>query len=307
MKNKIEDYKKAILPHFENVFTPLIENGQGTKQDYRSLFYSWEKERKDDLSTILNIEEADKIPLKTFIQIVTILLIRTSKLFELIHRYDKTNPYLKVKIANAEYEVYISLKSISNFSTVLKHNFNHGEYQTVIKQKQYFKDVIERKIDILQYCGIEIYESPLNKDFNIANQIIQDSIDTWSIDILLKSSKDINTTKKEMDVIPVSIHPPYNPNFCSKECFELFTYLFDNYYNGEGSKRTQTLLINIWFYLKEYDPTKYPLYLTKKEYKKFLKAHYKINLNNEDRPENYEGKAHGIIDGHRIIFEEVLK
>ncbi len=310
MKNQIEDYKKAILPHFRDVISPLDENGKRNEHHYKRIFYSWEKERKEDLAINSNIEEGDKIPLKTFIQIVTILLIRTSKLFELVQRYNESNPLLKVNIAIAEDQVYHNLKSISLFSTVLKHNFNHGKYQTVIKQKQYFKDVNERKMDILHFCGIEICESPLKDDFNKVNEIIQGSVDPLSIEMLLNNYKKINERKKEMEskeLVPSLKHPNFNPNFWNKDAFELFTYLFDNYYDGEGSRRTQTQLINIWFFLKEYDPTKYLFNFTKKEFKKFLKVHYKINLFNEDRPSNYEGMARKIIDGHRLNYEEVMK
>ena len=42
------------------------------------------------------------------------------------------------------------------------------------------------------------------------------------------------------------LHPNFNPNLWNRDCFELFKYLFDNYYS-----KTKRQLINIWFYLNE--------------------------------------------------------
>jgi len=100
-------------------------------------------------------------------------------------------------------------------------------------------------------------------------------------------------------------HPKHNPNDWNTDCFELFKYLIDNYY--KDSKRTNTKLICIWFYLSEYNPEKYILKITKDNYKIFIKDNYGITITNTDKPDNYQSKVLSTLNEHRKIFEDSLK
>jgi len=90
------------------------------------------------------------------------------------------------------------------------------------------------------------------------------------------------TQIKTIEIEPFTIlneigqtHPPHDPNLWNRGCYELFKYLFDNYYNG----KTQRKLINIWFFLKNYTSDDYALLATKKQYINFINTTYNISLN----------------------------
>jgi hypothetical protein len=102
-----------------------------------------------------------------------------------------------------------------------------------------------------------------------------------------------------------NLHPKHNPNDWNTYCFELFKYLIDNYYYN--SKRTNTKLICIWFYLSEYNPEKYILKITKDNYKIFIKDKYGITITNTDKPQNYDSKVLSTLHEHRANFEDSLK
>lgn len=100
-------------------------------------------------------------------------------------------------------------------------------------------------------------------------------------------------------------HPKHNPNDWNTDCFELFKYLIDCYYDDR--KRTNTKLICIWFYLSEYNPEKYILNITKDNYLIFIKKNYGISITNKDKPDNYNSKVEPTLHEHRIKFEDSLK
>lgn len=103
-----------------------------------------------------------------------------------------------------------------------------------------------------------------------------------------------------------SIHPEYNPNLWNKEAYELFKYLYDNYYT-EG-RQTKVKLTNIWFYIREDDPSKYSLFATKDEYKDFIKKNYNgIELKSFDKSEyKYNETDYPTMNDHRQNYEKAL-
>jgi len=98
-------------------------------------------------------------------------------------------------------------------------------------------------------------------------------------------------------------HPKHNPNLWNKDCFDLFKYLFDEYYKG-----TKRQITNIWFYLKEYQNRRYILNATKDLYIDFIKENYQIVITNFDKAQQkWEDKEYKKIDEHRQNFEDGLK
>ena len=97
-------------------------------------------------------------------------------------------------------------------------------------------------------------------------------------------------------------HPKHDPNLWNEKCFELFKYLFDNYYNG--SKRQLT---NIWYYLKEYNSQQYILKATKEKYKEFI-MNYNVKITNTDKAfDKYKEKDYPTMNEHRQNFEDNIK
>lgn len=98
-------------------------------------------------------------------------------------------------------------------------------------------------------------------------------------------------------------HPKHNPNYWNTDCFELFKYLYDEYYKG-----TKRQLTNIWFYLKEYNNQKYILSITKDLYKDFIIENYGIVITNFDKAQQkWEDTEYRKLDEHRQNFEDGLK
>ena len=99
------------------------------------------------------------------------------------------------------------------------------------------------------------------------------------------------------------LHPNFNPNLWNRDCFELFKYLFDNYYS-----KTKRQLINIWFYLNENGIDKYNLKASKNAYKDFIFEHYKVKITNDEKAKfKYEDKEFSTLQDHRVSFENSLK
>ncbi|MGP1991869.1 hypothetical protein D9V96_008285 [Zobellia laminariae] len=100
-----------------------------------------------------------------------------------------------------------------------------------------------------------------------------------------------------------SQHPKHDPNMWNVECYNLFKYLFENYY-----KKTKRQITNIWFYLKEVEVDKYVFIATKDVYSDFIKTNYQIELKNWDKaPLKYAEKDLGTMNNHRINYEDSLK
>lgn len=97
------------------------------------------------------------------------------------------------------------------------------------------------------------------------------------------------------------LHPPFDPNLWNEKCYDIFKYLYDNYYNNTTKRK----LTNIWFFLKKFDLEKYPFFATKDDYKDFIQKNYNITLTNFDKAENkFEDKDLPSLKGHVINFEK---
>ena len=105
-----------------------------------------------------------------------------------------------------------------------------------------------------------------------------------------------NETKESYEV--KSKHPEFNPNYWNIKCFNLFKYLFENYYDNKINRK----LTNIWHYFKECEKSTYNLKCTQKEYRSFLKKEYKIKIGNFTKANKYDSE-YRTIDEHRTIFE----
>ncbi|MBQ0770060.1 MAG: hypothetical protein KBT58_12270 [Bizionia sp.] len=98
-------------------------------------------------------------------------------------------------------------------------------------------------------------------------------------------------------------HPEDNPNNFSKNGYNLFIYLYENYYLDQSA--TKIKLINIWHYFKNElnDKTDYQLRLTKDEYLIFINDNYKVKVKNVDKTQAYENKHLPILKGHFEAFK----
>lgn len=224
----------------------------------------------------------------------------------------------KDSINNSE-SLLKTIDKFKNFEEVLKSN-NLLNIDTKINM--FYSSLLDNeKNDFLKWLELEIlaewkirqYSNQNNKNINSPflltlagkfNQTIE-YVENWikekKANIIIEEPQQSNNKNPD----EVNQHPKHNPNDWNTDCFELFKYLFDEYYNDK--KRTKTKLICIWFYLSEYNPEKYNLKITKDNYKIFIKENYGITITNTDKPDNYDNKVLDTIHEHRQNFESNLK
>lgn len=119
---------------------------------------------------------------------------------------------------------------------------------------------------------------------------------------LIKKPQQLKGTNQD-DEKSENNHPPHDPNLWNLECFNLFKYLFDEYYSGSIRQTT-----NIWFFLKEYDPKEYTLKATKEKYINFIRENYQIEIKNFDKAQTkYSENDYPTLNDHRKNFENSLK
>lgn len=177
----------------------------------------------------------------------------------------------------------------------------------IAQRKNLPLDGISETIKILDldtmFYGLEMY--PIRKLKNEIGLLIRNlkkqELEKESVFTTKSNSPQQHETIK--DDGSNQLHPNFNPNLWNRDCFELFKYLFDNYYS-----KTKRQLINIWFYLNENGIDKYNLKASKDAYKVFILEHYKVRITNDEKAKfKYEDKEFSTLQDHRISFENSLK
>lgn len=234
-------------------------------------------------------------------------------LFKSVNGYEKSNDRsFLTSIKTNEDKVLHYVNTIEYFSEIVRVYVERKEFQNAIDIKNYclrvFKNCIKNLKDVFK---IDVYNSPLGDDFQNVKKAFEASINLDELKLITELKKNDynalgnNNIIKQSEVIKIDefseMCPEHNPNDWNGECFRLFKYLIDNYFFDK--KKTNTKLICIWFYLAEYNPDKYELKLTKKNYKKFIFDSYGIKITNSDKPYNYESKVFNTLNEHRINFE----
>lgn len=181
-------------------------------------------------------------------------------------------------------------------------NFRN-KIQDYIKKSNYEKDVKDYVLQVF----LSFFEPIEIKVPNSLRNVVEknESYNKAMIEGYLNFEKAMIEQQPETDKPDeVTIkHPKHNPNYWNTDCFELFKYLYDEYYKG-----TKRQITNIWFYLKEYNNQKYILSITKDLYKDFINENYKIAITNFDKAQQkWEDKEYKKLDEHRQNFEDGLK
>lgn len=122
--------------------------------------------------------------------------------------------------------------------------------------------------------------------------------------ILFETQLEPSVIETQSSVGIEEIHPIHDPNLWNERCYELFKYLFDNYYDGKTLRK----LINIWYFLKEKTSIEYSLLATKEKYKDFIIKKYTIPLKNTTRAaDKFKEKEVPSMNEHRQNFENILR
>jgi hypothetical protein len=207
--------------------------------------------------------------------------------------------------ASKRIRILDTFEVISSFKTSIRSNVDEIDpvlgYRLKRKLITFFDQCISAFVHQRDFdLEIKAVRNSLEQTITIEEvQILsdQDSVHLKS-DSQQDTSQQIDSTKDK--------HPSYNPNLWDKTAYELFKYLYDNYY-CQG-KKTKRKLTNIWFYLREYDSPKYVLKATKDLYKDFVKKKYKVDIRNFDKaPQKYNDTEYISLNDHRINFESIGK
>ena len=221
--------------------------------------------------------------------------------------------------------IYYSLTSLYKLNIkALKfpNSKNPKQLDIKLKENRIIEHNLQEVLNSIQMNNVYQFEEsiskyPINTQKNEINKWIRSALkvgnskETKMFDVEIDYLKDISdhliepeTPQEYVNINnKVNAHPKFNPNLWNRECYELFKYLYDNYY-----KDTKRQLTNIWFYLKENDAKKYTFNATKDIYKDFIFKNYSIEITNQDKAvAKYEDKEYKKMHDHRIIFEDTLK
>lgn len=202
---------------------------------------------------------------------------------------------------NDYYNRYIETKQFFNFFNRIYKRHEYTEIKDRLNTSaERFNYILNKLQPEDKQEFISYYKSDLT---NLRNKQTQIEF----IDLINGFIQAINKPPQQVDSVKPdevkNIHPKFNPNYWNKECFELFKYIYDEYYKG-----TKRQLTNIWFYLKECQNTNYILKATKEQYETFILENYQIKITNFDKAQTkWEDKEYGTINDHRINFEDSLK
>ncbi|ELY2010331.1 hypothetical protein SL057_001375 [Flavobacterium psychrophilum] len=208
-----------------------------------------------------------------------------------------------------------------NHQETAYNNYLRAFYPSILFKETIYKDLYSTLIDenlTRASMGDYFYEKYLNKinenikkiEIEITNYIEINSLKDDAKEYLLyfkpileNKVLELLNYNKQITYTSTIEHPKQDPNLWNEKCFELFKYIFDNYY--KGSKRQLT---NIWYYLKEYKPTQYTLKATKEQYIEFISSNYNIKITNTDKAQNkYVDKEFPTMNEHRQNFEDSFK
>lgn len=118
-------------------------------------------------------------------------------------------------------------------------------------------------LKVLNETNKSLFRFNVDKKNDHLNELIAFGIDEF--DSPVKKTK-----KKTLDI---------NLNYWNENCFNLFHYLADNYYQGEKRQLT-----NLWYYLKNHlQDDKYYFKMTKPVYKEYILNEFNEKLTNFDK------------------------
>lgn len=204
--------------------------------------------------------------------------------------------YKNMQVGNIGYSYqFINAKTQNEYTSIgnneLRYYVKHNNKLVRILDEDYFSKLFKLENQILLNYNY-------HKLFNPIREILKLSIKYLDIESLNELRiPEINNTKKSIE--QKNTHPKHNPNYWSLQCYNLFKYLFDNYYISKNRQLT-----NIWFFLNEYDPVRYNLKATKEKYSEFIQENYNIKITNFDKATYKYSKEFGTMNDHRMIFED---
>jgi hypothetical protein len=196
------------------------------------------------------------------------------------------------------------LKFPTHYDGLIEEYYKLKEAMFLEKYKQsiYTQDILKK-----QFWKKEVEEAERNINRIKAEYPMLIKAGNFSTDkegIYLLWLKDKQIQKSEVVKLAEQEHPKHDPNLWDIDCYELFKYLYDNYYN----KKTKRQLSNIWHYLFDSKSSKYILKATQPKYIEFILENYNVEITNFDKyMAKWERLDCKTINEHRMNFEDTLK
>jgi hypothetical protein len=295
--NIIDQYKSCSNVLFDSAFMK-VKNDDGTQNQlhYIELSKQYYDSLKADEQKNTRIKEYKLDGMSFYLMTIFRELFKNIHAAQIGHNN-------KCKIGHAKLvQSVLGMKIFANDIRVI------GESKPfdMIETSGYYLGVLSTFDLKMQEFGVNIKTSPLNGLFqDVINDLKElSSYERINKEVALNELRRDQPQQKKTDNSDEikKTHPKHNPNLWNSECFELFKYVFDEYYKG-----TNRQLTNIWFYLKEYQSPKYVLKATKENYKIFIKGYYNKVITNFDKAEQKYPNEYNTIDDHRQNYENTLK
>lgn len=213
----------------------------------------------------------------------------------------KSINYYLLKDTFLAYELYFFAKNICNtYVDFLKSIFK------IDFKKSYFYDVVDSFINEISNIENwnEILKNYIPKTFNTnsSKQIELINYENINHNEINQPKENSNKQLNEID----NKHPEFKPIYWNRECFELFKYLYEEYFDN----KTVAKLVHIFRFLKKYanrthrNNPRYACKISLKDYKLFILKEYDFKITNTNEPINFVDDEIPVLNDLRTLYEE---
>lgn len=260
-EKEIDIYFKSYKHNF---FSSLI-NKRNEDNKENALFYgkrTLELKNKTDkeLQLIENLKDRYDL-LSLYNNHLHYLITHTIQLYKTINEYHDTNNIGHLTIIEIKKdEVFNSLKSIKGFSEKIKDDVIDGNTDKAIRIKTYFLSKLDVLIAFLDNTiGIDIYKSPLQKEFEKVKYTLENAINLDELKIINELNQ--NKTATQFDFSETStvekniiIIKEKNSEMFSNNGFELFEYILNEHVKPKETKGRKSDLIYYYWEMHKSNP-----------------------------------------------------
>lgn len=219
-----------------------------------------------------------------------------------IHNYLKNEADFALKEIKIFKEINSGKQVIEFLNDKIKHANKEIIYILQIQNENPFDIYLKERIEVFlgwKECLLIWYKELENINSSQKDTVLYISGQT-PFDELFDSAEEKTS---DLKIEAKNKHPERNPNFWSIESYDLFKYLFDNYFT-----KSKKQITNIWFYLTNDSDVIYKCKLTKDEYTLFIKNNYEIEITNFTKSAyKYNDYELRTMKDHTEKFENYLK
>lgn len=276
-KLQIDEYKSAIVGHFEITFNRENENKTPNSFYYYNQIRNFVKDKNNYVKTNIDLKKHTK-ELVVFNGTLESILLETFTVFESAYKYNIDEVYIINSFNMSKFELIENLKSLKSFRQSINVEIQNRKFESAILLENYCVNQFKSLKSFLNsHLFIDIDKSPLKSEFDEVLTELENSIDINKIQILMKSNVQPEIEQPEPEKIELeneSIRENFNPNHFNFIGYDLFCYLIDNY-----NKKGIVKYINIYYFMRnEVNKNKYSFNFIQKDYTIFIQKNYKVTI-----------------------------